>query len=106
MREVKARLHMHNHNTPGGRAYILADRAGLRALGEALVRTSQSVAGFETVQLYTSDGHRYELLVTCSISEDEWQALPTPYSKEHNPEKLEIVCAINEFTKSRVEAQK
>ena len=88
---------MHNHNQPNGRAYIVGERDALRQLGEALIKTSKSVIGLETIDLYTSDGHKYELLMTCDIDENEWQELPVPYHKNHNPEKLEIVKTYNEI---------
>lgn len=91
MQHTKSRLHMHNHNEPQGRAYIVGERAALRALGEKLIAGSNSLLGFETLTLYTSDGHPYEIFITSNVSEDEWQQLPVPYDKNHNPDSLEIV---------------
>ncbi len=82
---------MQNHTEPGGRAYIVGERAALKSLGDALLKASRSVLGFENLELYTSDGHKYEIFITCDVSEDEWQTLPVPYDKKHNPESLEIV---------------
>lgn len=90
---------MQNHNEPNGRAYIIGERDALKALGEALIRTSKSIVGLDTITLYTSDGHKYEILITCDVNENEWQTLPVPYNKQHDPNKLEIVKTYNEFTK-------
>lgn len=97
MHNTKARLHMHNHNEPNGRAYIVGEKAALRSLGEALIKVSKSVIGLDNVELYTSDGHKYEILITCDVSEEEWQTLPVPYNKKHDPNSLEIVKTYNEF---------
>ena len=95
--QVKARLHMHNHNEPNGRAYIIGERHSLRQLGETLIKASQSGLGLETVDMYTSDGHKYQILVTREISEDEWQNIPLPYDKKHDPSVLEIVKTYDEI---------
>ena len=50
--QVKSRLHMHNHAEPNGRAYIVGEKQALRALGEALIKASKSVVGFETIDLF------------------------------------------------------
>lgn len=88
---------MQNHNEPNGTAYILGERQALKKLGEALISTSKSVVGLDTVELYTSDGHKYELIITCDVSEEEWQTLPVPYDKKHDPTNLEIVRTFNEI---------
>lgn len=100
MQNTKARLHMHNHNEPNGRAYIVGERQALKNLGEALIKASKSVLGLENIELYTSDGHKYEILITCDVSEEEWQNLPVPYNKKHDPTTLEIVRTYNEFKDS------
>jgi hypothetical protein len=97
MSNTRARLHMHNHREPEGRAYIVGEPAALRQLGEALIKASRSALGFENVDMYTSDGHRYQLFVTCNVSESEWQELPVPYDRKHNPENLEIVKTYDEI---------
>ena len=97
MLQAKSRLHMHNHNEPNGRAFIIGEKAALKNLGEALIKVSKSAIGFENIELYTSDGHKYEILITCDVSEDEWQTLPVPYNKQHDPNNLEIVRTYNEF---------
>lgn len=97
MQNTKARLHMHNHNGPNGRAFIIGERNSLKALGEALIKVSKSKLGFENIELYTSDGHKYEILITCDVSEEEWQQLPVPYNKKHDPSTLQIVKTYDEF---------
>ena len=48
----------------------------------------RSSLGTETVKLYSSDGHEYELLITREVAEQEWQDMPLPHKKESNPEKI------------------
>lgn len=88
---------MHNHNEPNGRAYIIGEKQALRILGETLIKASKSPIGLDTIELYTSDGHKYEMVITCDVSEDEWQNLPVPYNKKHDPSNLEIVRTYNEL---------
>lgn len=99
MLNIKSRLHLQNHNEPNGTAYIIGEKQALRALGEALIKTSKSIVGLDTVELYTSDGHKYEIVITCDVSEEEWQQLPTPYDKKHNAGQLQIINAFNELKK-------
>jgi hypothetical protein len=94
----KSRLHMQNHDQPNGRAYIIGERDALKQLGEALIRTSKSVVGLDTIDLYTSDGHKYELVITCDVAEHEWQELPVPYDKNHDPTELSIVKTFIELS--------
>lgn len=88
---------MHNHAEPNGRAYIVGEKQALRALGEALIKTSKSVIGLDTIELYTSDGHKYQVVIACDISEQEWQSLPVPYNKKHDPSQLEIIKSFDEI---------
>lgn len=97
MLNIKSRLHMHNHNEPNGRAFIIGEKTALKSLGEALIKASKSAVGIENIELYTSDGHKYEILIACDVSEDEWQNIPLPYDKKHDPSKLEIVKTYDEF---------
>jgi hypothetical protein len=97
MLTAKARLHIQNHNEPNGRAIIVGERAALKALGTALTKASNSVLGLEQVELYTSDGHKYEILVTCDASEEEWQTLPVPYDKKHDLNELQVVKMLDEI---------
>lgn len=98
---AKARLHIQIHNEPNGRAIIVGERAALRALGTALTKASNSVLGLEQVELYTSDGHKYEVLITCDATEEEWQKLPVPYDKTHDLSRLEVVKMLDEIIKSK-----
>lgn len=88
---------MQNHNEPQGRAYIVGDKQALKALGEALIKTSKSVIGLDIIELFTSDGHKYELVITCDVSEEEWQKIPVPYDKKHDVNNLEIIKTFNEL---------
>lgn len=99
MLTAKARLHIQIHNEPNGRSIIVGERAALKALGTALTKASTSVLGLEQVELYTSDGHKYEIVVTCDASEEEWQTLPVPYDKNHDLTKLEIIKTYDEIRK-------
>jgi hypothetical protein len=38
-------------------------------------------------------------VITCDVSEEEWQQLPTPYDKKHNANQLQIINAFNELKK-------
>jgi hypothetical protein len=101
MLTAKARLHIQNHNEPNGRAIIVGERAALKALGTALTKASNSVLGLEQVELYTSDGHKYEILITCDASEQEWQTLPVPYDKSHDLNTLQVVKTLDEIKNSK-----
>jgi hypothetical protein len=101
MLTAKARLHIQNHNEPNGRAIIVGERAALKALGTALTKASNSVLGLEQVELYTSDGHKYEILITCDASEEEWRTLPVPYDKKHDLNELQVVKMLDEIKNSK-----
>lgn len=92
---------MHNHAEPNGRAFIVGEKVALRTLGEALIKASNSIIGLENVELYTSDGHKYIILITCDVNENEWQSLPVPYDKNHNPQELDIVKTYDEIMETR-----
>jgi len=87
---MKSRLHLYPHNEPQGTAYIVGERQALRALGETLIAASQSPVGFETVELYTSDGHEYTVTVISSVDDGEWQTVAAPYIKTQVP-RLQII---------------
>jgi hypothetical protein len=87
---MKSRLHLYPHSEPQGTAYIVGERSALRALGETLIAASQSVVGFEIVELYTSDGHSYTVTVISSVTEEEWQTVDTPYIPAPVP-RLQII---------------
>lgn len=95
--QVKARLHMHNHTEPNGRAYIVGERNALRKLGETLIKASNSLVGIETINLFTCDGHEYQIVITKEISEEEWQTISLPYDKQHDPSKLDIIKTYDEI---------
>jgi hypothetical protein len=102
MLTAKARLHIQNHNEPNGRAIIVGERAALKALSNALLKASQNALGLEQVELYTSDGHKYEILVTCDASEEEWQQLPVPYDKKHDLNNLQIIKTLDEIKNTSI----
>ena len=78
--KTPARLHVYNARGPRDTAYIVADRAGLRQLAEALKNAANSAVGMETIKLFAADGHEYEVMITCDITEEEWQATELPYA--------------------------
>jgi hypothetical protein len=80
-----ARLHIYPHNEPRQDLHIVADPQALRALGQALIKASQTPQGFERVKLHTSDGHEYTVMIVAGISEDEWQTIPPAYAKSCVP---------------------
>lgn len=86
-----SRVHLHTHTKPNGRAYIIAERSGLRALAHALQEAANGVVGMETITLFSSDGHPYELMIVADITEQEWQQVPVPYDRNNDPAKLESV---------------
>lgn len=97
---MKSRIHLYPHTGPGSRAYIVAERSALRSLARHLEDSARGLAGFETVKCYSSDGHEYELVIVCDVSEDEWQNLPVPNEKNSDPGKLAVVQTWDEFRKS------
>lgn len=86
-----SRLHLYPHKEPNGRAYIVAEKRALKALAKKIDQAAEGVVGFETLRLYGSDGHEFELMVVSEISEEEWQSLPLPSDKKSDPSKLETV---------------
>ena len=85
------RVHIHNHKAPNGRAYIVGDRNGLRDLAKSLEKAANGLVGMETITLYSSDGHPYQLMIATDITEEEWQNTPTPYDKKADPSNLDII---------------
>jgi len=96
----KARLHIHPHRGPNGTAYIVGEKAALRALADALKEAANGVVGLEKVSLYTSDGHSYDIVISSDIAEEEWQATAPSYDKSSDPTKLKSIKLYEEFTKS------
>ena len=97
---MKSRIHLYPHTGPGTRGYIVAERAALRSLARHLEDAARGIVGFDTVKCYGSDGHEYELVIVCDVSEDEWQNLPGPGDKNSDPGKLSVVQTFDELRKS------
>jgi hypothetical protein len=70
---------------PRGTGYIVADRQALKGLAEAAKNAAAGGVGFETIKLYSADGHEYELIVTSAVGEEEWQTMESHYAKETVP---------------------
>ena len=79
------RLHIYPPTGPRGTGYIVADKAALRGLAEAVKTASAGNFGFETIKLYSADGHEYELVVTSAVGEEEWQTMESHYAKDVVP---------------------
>jgi hypothetical protein len=79
------RLQIYPPAGPRTTGYVVADRSALRGLAEAIRSAATSTFGFETVKLYSADGHEYELVITSSVSEDEWQAIQPNYTTASAP---------------------
>lgn len=94
---MKARLHLYSHAGPKTRAYIIADPAALRELARVLQTAANGSLGFETAEFYGSDGHPYELFVTCDVSEEEWQDIPLPSDKKSDPAQSAVVKSYDEM---------
>jgi len=97
---MKSRLHLYPHTGPGTRGYIVAERAALRSLARHLEDAAKGLAGLDTVRCYSSDGHEYELVLVCDVSEEEWQNLPGPSDSQSDPSKLAIVQMFDELKRS------
>lgn len=97
---MKGRVHLYTHKEPNGKAYLIADKIGLIELSNALKKTAQNMIGMETVELYSSDGHPYELIISTAY-EEEWQELEVPYKKTSDPTQLEII-KIYDSTKKEI----
>jgi hypothetical protein len=79
------RLHIYPPTGPKTTGYIVADRQALRGLAEAAKTAAAGGFGFETVKLYSSDGHEYEMILTSNVAEEEWQDLQPHYATESVP---------------------
>ncbi len=79
------RLHIYPPTGPRGTGYIVADRAALRGLAEAAKTAGSGNFGFETIKLYSADGHEYELVLTSAVGEEEWQTMESHYAKDVVP---------------------
>ena len=79
------RLHIYPPTGPRGTGYIVADKQALRGLAEAAKTASAGNFGFETIKLYSADGHEYELVLTSAVGEEEWQTMENHYARETVP---------------------
>lgn len=89
--KTMSRLHLYTHKNPQGRAYIVGERKGLKALAKKLEMAADGLVGLEKLKIYSSDGHEYELMIITDITEEEWQNLSPPYEKNSNPADLDSV---------------
>jgi hypothetical protein len=90
-KSILSRVHLHSHDKPNGRAYIVGDREGLIALAVGIERAARGMVGLETINVYSSDGHPYQIMIVNKVSEQEWQLMPVPYDSDSNPSKIESV---------------
>jgi hypothetical protein len=79
------RLHIYPPTGPRGTGYIVADRQALKGLAEAAKNAAAGGFGFETIKLYSADGHEYELIVTSAVGEEEWQTMESHYDARPTP---------------------
>lgn len=92
-----ARLHLYPHREPQGRAYIVADSAALRALGDFCRSAATSMIGMEIATFFGSDGHEYELAIVSDVSDTEWQQLSLPGLDQQAARKLSVVKTYDEL---------
>jgi len=95
--KTMSRVHLYPHKEPNGTGYIVAERRGLRALAKKLEQAADGAVGLETITLYGSDGHPYNLMIVTDITEDEWQNMPLPADRRSDPASLEIVKVYNDL---------
>ena len=79
------RLHMYPPTGPRGTGYIVADRQALKGLAEAAKNAAAGGFGFETIKLYSADGHEYELILTSAVGDEEWQTMESHYDSKTTP---------------------
>jgi hypothetical protein len=70
---------------PRGTGYIVADKQALKGLAEAAKNAAAGGFGFETIKLYSADGHEYELILTSAVGEEEWQTMESHYDSKTIP---------------------
>jgi hypothetical protein len=80
------RLHIYPPTGPRGTGYIVADKQALKGLAEAAKTATAGNFGFDTIKLYSADGHEYELVITSAIGEEEWQSIQPHYIKSQVPQ--------------------
>jgi tRNA pseudouridine-54 N-methylase len=91
MKSILSRVHLHSHKEPQGRAYIVGDKKGLLELSKTIEKAARGFVGLESINLFSSDGHVYELVVISDVSEEEWQTMPVPYDKKSDPGQLKSI---------------
>ena len=96
------RLHVYPPTGPRGTGYIVADRQALRGLAQAAQTASAGNFGFETIKLYSADGHEYELVLTSAVGEEEWQTMESHYARDTVP----AVSTIQDYNQLRKEMTK
>jgi hypothetical protein len=79
----------------------VADRQALRGLADAAKNAAAGGFGFETVKLYSSDGHEYELILTSNVSEEEWQNIQPQYATKLVP-KISTIQDYQELKKELI----
>jgi len=57
----------------------------MKGLAEATKNAAAGGFGFETIKLYSADGHEYELIVTSAVGEEEWQTMESHYDARTTP---------------------
>ena len=95
------RLHIYPPTGPQTTGYIVADRQALRGLADAAKNAAAGGFGFETVKLYSSDGHEYELILTSNVSEEEWQNIQPQYATKLVP-KISTIQDYQELKKELI----
>lgn len=98
------RVHLYPHKGPNTTAHIVGEKSGLLKLAKTLEAAARGAVGTETVELYSSDGHKYEVLITRDVTEHEWQNLDLPSAKNADPSKLESIKTYNEIKKQVLES--
>jgi hypothetical protein len=66
-------------------------------MAKKLMQAADGATGLETLTVYGSDGHAYELMVVSDITETEWQHLPLPTEAHADLAQIEIVKIYNEL---------
>jgi hypothetical protein len=85
------RLQIYPPGGPQQTGYIVADRTALRGLAEAAKIASSNVLGFETVTLYSADGHEYELVITSDVTDAEWQEIGANYDTKSSMPRVDTL---------------
>lgn len=99
----QARLQIYPPAGPREVGYVIGDRAGLRQLARALKNAADSPVGIESITLYSADGHAYDMLIDCDVTEQEWQTVGPQYSKV-SP-KIQSITDFQEIRKEILQKQ-